>query len=191
MSMQQIIDFMSNYVDVKNEELEAMLERVHFCSIKKRDYIQRQGEYSKKMMFILKGSARHYYTDDKGIEHTTGFSLENSPVVAYHSFMNETPAEISIVALEETEMVWTSRAEFHDFLEVYPQYEAGLRKVLGAYLARQGNHSLLLRIDSSRKRYESFCEQQPEIIKRVPLKYIASYLRMALETLSRVRAGKL
>ena len=48
----------------------------------------------------------------------------------------------------------------------------------------------LLRISSSRERYEMLCTLRPEVIKRVPLKYIASYLGIALETLSRIRAGK-
>ena len=49
----------------------------------------------------------------------------------------------------------------------------------------------LLRISSARERYETLCKMKPEVIERVPLKYIASYLEMAVETLSRVRAGKL
>jgi hypothetical protein len=52
-------------------------------------------------------------------------------------------------------------------------------------------HSKLLRINPARDRYEALCKARPELMRRVPLKHLASYIGMTLETLSRIRAGKL
>ncbi len=189
--MQPVLEFFSKYIEVEEKELQVMLERVHYSTCKKKEYIQHQGEITNTIAFITKGAVRYSYTDNKGSEHAIGFGFENSPVVAFQSFMHQTPADVSIITLEPTELLWITRKEFFGFLELFPKYEVGLRKVLGEYITKQGNQSWLLRIESAKERYETFCEQEPEIIQRVPLKYIASFLRMKLETLSRVRAGKL
>jgi len=189
--MQPVLDFLSNYTTVTEDEMNAMLEIIHFSSHEKNETIQRQGEIPKRAAFVVKGAVRTYYVDEKGTEHTTAFIFENHPLVVFDSFAQQTPVAINAITLEPTELIWTSHAEFFAFLEAHPKYEVVLRNVLSKYMTLQGEQAKLLRISSSRERYEMLCKERPEIIQRVPLKYIASYLGMALETLSRVRAGKL
>ncbi|HWB62047.1 MAG TPA: Crp/Fnr family transcriptional regulator [Chitinophagales bacterium] len=188
---QPVIDFISEYVKIDPTELEVMLTRIHFSSFGKNETIMRQGEIPKRLVFILKGAVRIFYTDEKGHEQMVGFSFENQPVVAFDSFANQTPAGIGFVTMEPTDVIWTSHDEFFGFLETYPKYETLVRSVMGQYLTIEGEHSRLLRLNPARDRYEALCKSRPELITRVPLKYIASYLGMTLETLSRVRAGKL
>lgn len=168
-----------------------MMKAVHFSSHDKNDVLIQQGKVSGRIAFITKGSARAYYSDEHGAEHTIGFIFENEPVVAVESFTRLTPSGTSAAALEPTDLLWTSHTEFFDFLKIFPKYETALRIVVSEHLAMEGEQSKLLRIASSRERYNALCRMRPEVIRRVPLKYIASYLGMALETLSRVRAGKL
>ena len=189
--MQPVIDFISNHTNITEEELNAMTEMLHFSSHEKNEILQRQGEISKRAAFIVKGAVRSFYMDEKGIEHTIGFAFENQPLVAFDSFTQQTPAGVSAVILEPTDLVWTSHSEFFDFLEAFPKYESVLRNILSQSMSLEGEQRKLLRIRSSKERYEALCKMSPEIIQRVPQKYIASYLDMALETLSRVRAGKL
>lgn len=191
MNVQSIIDFISGFVEVAPEELEAMHSRIHFQSLKKGDYFQQQDQVPQNIAFILNGAMRVFYNDEKGNEHSLWFAFENQPMVAFDSFANQLPSHIGCVALEPTDIIYTTHEEFFSFLEMYPKYEVFVRNVISRHLIKIGEHARLLRLNPVRERYELLCKREPELIKRVPLKYIASYAGMSLETLSRVRAGKL
>ena len=188
---QPFIDFLSQYTTIKDEEKRAIIKRTHYGSYKKNEFIQRQGEIPKRVAFINKGAARMFYIDKSGKDHTTAFTFENHPIVALDSFTQQIPLAVNTIALEPAEMIWTSNSEFYEVISLFPKFEAVLLMVLSKFLAVEGEQAKLLRIHSSRERYEALCKMRPEVIQRVPVKYIASYLGMADETLSRVRAGKL
>lgn len=191
-SIHPVVKYISKYIgNISKDELEFILQLVHFSSYSKGSLIYKQGVRPTTACFLMKGAVRSFYTDEEGKDNTVGFSFENTPVIPYGSFIEQVPSGVSIVALEPVEMLWTSRQEYLGFLEKHSRFETGIAKLLGEYLVKGGDQLKLIRISSSRERYERLCELQPEVIKRVPLKYIASYLGMALETLSRVRAGKL
>ncbi len=190
--LQTAIEYISKYIgNVQEEELELLLPLVRFANYQKGDLIYKYGEIPKSASFIITGAVRSYYFDEDGKENTVGFHFENEPAFPYGSFVELVPAATSFVAMEPVAVVWISRHDFYHFLETFPRFEIGIAKVLSEYLIKGGQHLKLMRIDSSRERYKKLLELQPEIVTRVPLTYIASYLGMALETLSRVRAGKL
>ena len=189
---EDVIEYISNYVDdICEKERSAIKKVMHFSSHQKGELIHKQGQVSKRAYFLLSGAVRFFYTSEEGKDHTTNFSFENEPAFPYGSFVEQTPSGISIAALETVELIWSSKEEFNNFINEYPRFQGGIAKLLGEYLLKGSQQLSLLRIGSSRERYEKLCTMQPEVVKRVPLTHIASYLDMALETLSRVRAGKL
>lgn len=105
--------------------------------------------------------------------------------------MKAAPSSASAHALEDIELVGFSLENFTKFMELYPHYYKVINDVLAKEMAILAMRSRLLRIPSSRERYTQLCKEYPELLERVPLTHIASYLKMALGTLSRVRAGKL
>lgn len=185
------LDYVSAYLKISEEELPAILERIHTSSFAKNEVILAQGSIPRSLAFVLKGAVRIYYNDQSGEEQTVNFIFENQPFVAFDSFASQTPSGVSAMALEHTELIWTSHSEFFSFLERYPRFETAVRTVMGHYMVLNTEHTKLLRINPARDRYEALCQLRPELVTRVPLKYIASYIGMTLETLSRVRAGKL
>jgi CRP-like cAMP-binding protein len=190
--LQTAIAYVSKYIgNIQEEELEMLLQFIRVANYQKGDLLYRHGEIPKSASFVIMGAVRSYYIDEEGKENTVGFYFENEPAFPYGSFVELVPAAASFVAMEPVAVVWISRHDFYHFLETFPRFETGIAKVLGEYLIKGGQHLKLMRIDSSRERYKKLLEIQPEIVNRVPLTYIASYLGMALETLSRVRAGKL
>jgi CRP-like cAMP-binding protein len=176
---------------IEADELELILKLAQFSTYKKGDLIHNCGEIPRTASFIINGACRSYYIDEDGKENTVGFYFEYEPAFPYGSFVEQVPATSSFMAMEPTEMVYINRHDFYHLLQSFPRFEVVLAKLLGEYLVKGGQHLKLMRIDSSRERYKKLLEIQPEIVNRVPLTYIASYLGMALETLSRVRAGKL
>ncbi len=189
---QMVVDFILQYVDALNsEELQGIEMRSHYKAYHKGDLIYQQGNIPNDLCFLLKGTTRSFYNDDDGKEHTVDFGFSTSPIVPIGSFLEQVPSGISVQALEDIDVIWTSKQEYYSFLKAFPRLESGIAKLLGEYLLKEKAQLKLLRIGSSRERYEVFCALQPQVASQVPLKYVASYLGMALETLSRVRAGKL
>lgn len=186
------IEYFSKYVGtIDDDELELILKLVQFSSYNKGDLIYNCGEITRTASFIVYGACRSYYNDEDGKENTVGFHFEYEPAFPYGSFIEQVPASNAYIAMEPTQMVYISRHDFYHLLQSFPRFEIVVAKMLGEYLVKGGQHLKLMRIDSSRERYKKLLEIQPEIVHRIPLTYIASYLGMALETLSRVRAGKL
>jgi len=119
------------------------------------------------------------------------FALENSTIGEYKGVVAKTKSQAYVEAIEDTVLIGIYRDDFLKLLDQTPKYYQLICELSSEALKDVDNRNKLLRISSSKKRYEAFIKLRPEIINRVPLTYIASYLNMALGTLSRVRAGKL
>lgn len=191
MKLDKAIEYISRYTEITAEELLAMSRFIHFARFPKNEILLRQGDISRNAAFIVKGAIRVFYIDDKGTDHSLDFIFENEPLLSLESFFNQSPSAASVVTLEPVELIYTSHDELFQFLNRFPKYETVIRKIMSENMVLDGAHARLLRIGNSRERYEAFCKMRPDVVQRVPLKFIASYLEMAIETLSRVRAGKL
>ena len=190
-SSNPIIDFISTHTAISDVEREQIANIIHFSSYKKNELLLKQGEVPRSIAFITKGALRIYYTDDTGQEQSINFIFENQPFVPFDNFANQTPSAIAVMALEPTEIIWATHTNFFAFLHSFPKYEPALRNLLSQHIVNENEHFKLLRINPARERYEALRKLRPELLTRVPLNYIASFLGLTLETLSRVRAGKL
>ncbi len=188
--MLSAIEFIGKHISISDEEMNDMLRIIQTATYAKNDFILKQGSVPREIGFVVRGCVRMFYTDENGEEHTTGIIPENHPITASGFLSNPVPSPQNVVALEPVELITTSRNDFFDFLEKYPRYESALRKIISEYMVLQGEQSRLLRIPSARERYEALLKFHPDIIQRVPLKYIASYLGITHETLSRIRGNK-
>ncbi|MBL4586515.1 MAG: Crp/Fnr family transcriptional regulator [Flavobacteriales bacterium] len=189
-SLQKVLDFLSAFTKTTWEEKQAMIKNARFSSFKKNEIIQEQGKLSIKAAFILRGSVRYYYVDEDGSERTVHFGFEGQPTVIFDSFQNQIVSNFSIQCMESTHILWTSRSDFFGFIERFPRYQLILHKILSEWLEKRNNHVKFLNISAASERYRVMMKDRPKIIKRVPLKYIASYLNITQETLSRIRAEK-
>lgn len=188
----ELIAFAASYIgDMSEEERKDILSRIQFETYQKGELIYSQGQIPRKVCFLINGAVRFFYLTKDGKEHTTNFGFKNEPVVPYGSFVEQSPSGISIAALNSVQVAWASLEDFNRVLNEHPRFQAGIAKLLGEYLIKGNQQLSLLRIGSARERYDKLCDLQPEVVRQVPLTYIASYLDMALGTLSRVRAGKL
>lgn len=158
-------------------------------TIKKGEYLLIAGSCCKEICFIKKGLLRCYIRKDNK-EVVTWLLKEGDVATAVVSFHEETRSEESIQALEETEVYYITKEELE---EVYDTYEAFNRHgrvltILYQLVGRkQYNEMLLL---SAKERYQLLEKKKPDLIARVPAKYLASYLRITETHLSKIK-GKL
>lgn len=152
----------------------------------KGEIITRQGETENYLFFIEKGLIRFYIPDEEN-ELTFNFSFEKEFTCAYDSFLTRTPSEYELQALADT-IAW--RISFDSLQIVYSNTKAG--NYLGRFaseklfLAKSRRELSLLKYNAT-ERYLKLFSEQPEILKYIPLKYIASYIGVTPQGLSRIR----
>jgi len=155
-------------------------------SCEKGTYFSRAGKVSDKIGFVVKGLLRSFY-DIKGKETTTFFQVPGSVAAALLSFLQEKPAIENIQALENSELIVISRNDLmHLYQENWKWQQVG-RILIENYYVRMEQRLISMQSRTAQERYEQFCSDFPHLIQSVPQYYIASFLGMSPETLSRIR----
>lgn len=166
--------------------IDACLAAAHYPA---RNILVREGQFSDKMFFILKGALRAYYIhDDK--EYTDWFMFENMFACSLSAFFGAVPSPQCIETLEDTDVLILTRPQLEDLCRKHHDMSLFNGRVLSHSLVTLQAGFIEQRFKLAPERYALLLENYPEAIRRVPLKYIASYLGISQETLSRIRAKK-
>lgn len=170
-------------------------EMAEFCGAampvecKKGQYLLREGEFCRRIWWVEKGYLRAYHTQD-GLEITTGLHLEGSFVTNQKSLLKDLPSESFLAAAEPAIVYEFSRERMFGLYERFPRILDFGKRLLETISIAQEDHLNLFRLYSADERYRHISETQPELLQRVPLSYLSSYLGVARETLSRLRNKK-
>jgi len=185
--MHPLFQYINKYAIISEEDFKDFLSHFTHKKIRKKEYLLEEGEICKHMAFIIKGSMRKYYIDEKGIENIVDLYIENWWAGDRESFVNFTPSVYNIDAWEDCELFLISR---ENTLKLRDQCRAFNELLLK--LDEQNTIATQKRITSTisstaEKRYADFVECYPHFIQRFPQHLIASYLGITKDTLSRVR----
>ena len=154
--------------------------------LSKTEYLITEGRRCKHLYFLERGALRGFYTLD-GKEITHWFGFENDFVTSFHSFITGEPAVENIQLLEGSVLWAISKEDLNGLLIDNPDIEKLLRITYEKYYIRLEERYVNAQFKSASERYQALLLQTPHILERVPLGYIASYLGISPETLSRVR----
>lgn len=167
--------------------LEGVLVPMKFA---KGEQLLTEGQTCKNIYWIVKGLLRQYYFKD-GKELTEYMATENTIVMCIESLFKEEPSQLQIVALEPSLVYAMPKAELEAVAMKSVNIQILYRKILEESLIISQRRADLLRFESAQNRYTKLMKTQPQLVLRAPLVYIASYLQMTPETLSRVRNSTL
>lgn len=174
-------------VDFTKEDLAVIKKQLTPKKLRKKQYLLQEGDVCKFVAFVEKGVLRSYTIAEKGTEHILQFALEGWLISDLYSFLTAEPANYTIDAIEDCELVLISKNAHEELLKTLPKYETWIRlQITGAYIALQRRLTSIISL-SLEERYESFTSIYPHIVQRVPQHMIASYMGLTPETLSRVR----
>ena len=152
----------------------------------KNDFLVTHGKRCRNLYFLQQGALRGYYTlEEKEITHW--FAFENDFVTSFHSFITGQPAVENIQLLQGSVLWSMSREKLNVLLDRFPEIERLVRIIYENYYIRLEERFINSQFKSAAERYQNLLEQAPHIVERVPLGYIASYLGISQETLSRIR----
>ena len=167
--------------------LEGILEPVKYG---KGEMILAEGEVCRGISYIEKGLVRHFYnknvnevTEHLGVDHTIFMCIE--------SLFKEEPSRLQVEALEATLVYILPKSKLEAAAIRNVNIQMLYRKILEESLIQSQVHADLMRFETAPNKYKRLCELSPQVVLRAPLTYIASYLQMTPETLSRIRSGVL
>ena len=175
------------YFHPLSPEIEAYLkERTSSCSARKRKLILKEGAVCNYIYFIVKGAVRGFIREGQK-DITTWIVVENELVTSIFSLDNPAPSTENIQALENCELLAMTYDSLNELYSRFPEFNLIARKLLQRYYADAERRAFIARLTKAENKYRHFLLLHQPLANRIPLKYIASYLGMTLETLSRVR----
>ena len=178
------------YSTMTHEELDLLESILVPMKYAKNEVILREGETCTNIYWVVKGLVRQFYYKN-GKELTEYIATENSIVMCIESLFLEQPTHLQIKAIEPSVLIAIPKVDLEAVAMKSVNIQILYRKILEESLILSQIHADMLRFESAQDRYHKLIKRQPQLVLRAPLVYIASYLQMTPETLSRVRTAAL
>ena len=187
--MTQLFQFFKKYNSLSKEAEKAIAEISKIITVKKNTDLQPIGHTCKTIYFINKGLARIYYFKD-GVDITESFAFENNIIARVESLFTGKPSRKAIQILEDAELVAINSTLLFKLYDTYPEIERLFRLIFEAAYVATVDRIESIQFHTAEERYNALMKEAPDVLKRVPLKYIASYLGITQVSLSRIRGTK-
>ena len=178
------------YSTMTHEELDLLESILVPMKFAKNEMILREGETCTNIYWVVKGLVRQFYYKN-GKEVTEYMATENNIVMCIESLFLEQPTHLQIKAIEPSILIAIPKVDLEAVAMKSVNIQILYRKILEESLILSQIHADMLRFESAQDRYHKLIKSQPQLVLRAPLVYIASYLQMTPETLSRVRTAAL
>ena len=178
------------YSTMTHDELDILESILVSQKYAKGEMILKEGEICRQFLYIDKGLVRQFYFKH-GKKVTEHLGQEQTIVMCIESLFKEEPTKLQMEALEPTIVYALPKADLERVAMHNVNIQILYRKILEESLIISQIHADLVRFETAQDRYKKLCKLCPQVVLRAPLVYIASYLQMTPETLSRVRASTL
>ncbi|WZL89229.1 Crp/Fnr family transcriptional regulator [Salinimicrobium sp. 3283s] len=175
-------------ITVSEEEFEYAKTLFQPKKLRKKRFILEDGDACIYTIFVEKGLLRSFTIDEKGNEHILQFALEGWWSGDLYSFLTGEASEYNIEALEDSELLLITKASWDQLLDKVPAFERYFRILIQNNLIATQRRLMGTFSTTAEERYQKMLKQFPDVIQRVPLHMIASYLGVTRETLSRIRS---
>ena len=177
------IHSLTNFSDISWELLQPALTK---CMFRKNELLLTEGQVCNSLFYMDKGYCKSYYEID-GVVKNTGFFFENEIATNIKSFGSGQPSEFNIVACEPLTAVIFDKVKLFQIAEQVSEVETLGRNCIRLFATKQEEFSNLFKLYSAQDRLGYLEARYPEILQRVPLAQLSSFLGVARETLSRIR----
>ena len=176
------------YSTMTHDELDVLESILVPMKFGKGEMILREGVVCRYIYYIEQGLVRQFYfKHDKNI--TEHLGEDHTIFMCIESLFKEEPTHIEVEALEPTYIFAIPKKRLEEVAIRNVNIQMLYRKILEESLIQSQVHADLVRFETAQARYKMMCKRWPQVVLRAPLVYIASYLQMTPETLSRVRSS--
>ena len=184
--MDELFRYFDQFYSLNRESREALEKVCTEILIPKNELLQPFGHTCKTIYYIKTGIARIFYYKD-GVDITEYFAFENNIVARVESLFTGRPSKKAIQILEDSQIVAIQVPGLFQLYDRYPQIERLFRLIFEAGYVETVNRMESLQFHTAEERYRDLL-RKPNIIQRIPLKHIASYLGITQVSLSRIRS---
>lgn len=174
---------------LNDTEFSDFLSVCEYMEFAKKQYLLKSGNYNHGIYFVISGTVGLFELID-GKEMYQNFFLECEFANELKSLTTQTPSTKNLIALSDTTLFHLSRKELLELYEKSISFERLGRKLLEHILNAQNEISYVLQSLKPEERYSYLENKRPNLLNNIPLTYLASYLGLARETLSRIRAKR-
>ncbi len=188
---QNINAYVLKSVNLSPEELEYFNSMLQYKVIPKKTLLLQAGNICNFEAYVIKGCIREYYIDGNGAELTLQFAVEDWWVSDITSFEDQKVSSMYIEALEDCELLMLSRQSKEQLLAKVPKLERMFRLMIQRHLSVVQSRLFKTITNTGMEKYLEFIKRYPTIPQRVPQHYIASYLGISPEFLSKLRTRHL
>ncbi|SKB44893.1 cAMP-binding domain of CRP or a regulatory subunit of cAMP-dependent protein kinases [Parapedobacter luteus] len=180
----------NKFAQISDDEFQRISTYFQHRILKKKENLLVEGQVCRANYFVLNGILRKFFINDKGVEQTTEFAIENWWMTETFSYLNKEPTPFYIQAVQQTDVLVIQQAGYDNLLQEHPVMERYFRCIYQkAYAAAQMRIKFIYE-HSREELYHHFRKNQPEFLQRVPQYLVASYLGFTPEYLSEIRKKK-
>ena len=185
------LDNMRRHVRLSDEEEALVLSKLRPVRLKRKEHLLKQGQVARDLAFVIEGCLRAYALDDNGFEHILQFAPAGWWISDMSSVISRRDSLLNVDAIKPSEVLLLSREDQLTLFDEVPKLERYFR-----VLTENGLVSSRMRLIenlslTARQRYQRFCQTYPNLINEIPQKYIASFIGVTPEFLSKIRGEKL
>lgn len=181
------LNLFDSYVKLTDKDIDICKQYFEHKSSPKNNIVEEENTVPKHLYFITKGFMRLFYYDDNGDEITTHIESQNQFITSFTNFIREIKSNENLECITNCEFYKIERSKLIELIEKNENFKNFSLVIFEQAAARtqiRANDFATLTADL---RYKKLVEQQPEIIQNVPIQYIASYLGIKPQSLSRIR----
>lgn len=189
MDISKLVETVKLFVNVEATEMNLFMEQMEIIQLKKHEIWDSKNKIGTKMGFINKGILRQYYEKEEE-EFIELFYTEGDFFGSFASYLKQEPSRHSVEALEDCEILAINFVDLEKMYDLVPASERFARKIAELKLIELHDRLSSFLMDSPTKRYQDLIAQKPDLINRIPQYYIAQYLGIKPQSLSRIRSRK-
>lgn len=184
--MKELVDYMLQFGSLNKQQIELMKCKSEEIGLKKDDYFSDAGKVPRQVGFLIQGVVRGCYYNNKGEEITRCFINENSLMVDYVNFEANTVSSEYLQACTDCKLIVFSKKGWEELSQIIVGWDNIKNKMVQICMYQKSRKGPVISQDAT-TRYIEFMKNYPTLINRIPLAYIASYLGVTQQSLSRIR----
>lgn len=185
--MENFIEYLLQFGNLNKQQINLITNKATELELRKDDYYWEAGKAVKQVGFLTDGVIRVFYYNNKGDEITRYFLDENHLILSGNSIDEIYTPSVYLSAITDCKLVVFSKRDWKEISETIIDWDSIIQKIIAKYHREKiARRSELVSQDAT-TRYLDFIEKFPELVNRVPLSHIASYLGITQSSLSRIR----
>jgi CRP-like cAMP-binding protein len=186
MDFSLLLDNIFKHITLTEEEQSHFVSLLNVKKLKKKQYLNQEGDISKGPAFVTKGILRSYSLDKNGFEHVIQFAPPGWWIGDMYSIVKHQPGRLYIDAIEDSEIIWLWKSDLDKLYSSISKFERFFRIMAENSVISYQDRLISNLSLQALERYEQFCIQYPSLIECLPQKQVASYIGVTPEFLSKM-----